>query len=99
MNTLNMTIQRWLILGFAFGPIALAIIGWLAYSNTADLSARRDLSQHTYEVLGKINNIRTSMIDAETGMRGLPSPETTPSSNPIQEGAMRFHRRSTMSPD
>jgi methyl-accepting chemotaxis protein len=71
MNQHSMTIQKWLILGFAFGPAALAIIGWLAYSNTAALADRRDLSQHTYEVLREIGNVRTAIVDAETGMRGF----------------------------
>ena len=44
---LNMrTIQAKLALGFALGPIILAIVGWIAYSNTLSLNESTALREH-----------------------------------------------------
>jgi methyl-accepting chemotaxis protein len=69
---LNMrTIQAKLILGFAIGPIILAIIGWVAYVNTMSLVESRMLQQHTYQVLQQAEVISKLLVDAETGQRGF----------------------------
>ena len=41
------TIQARLALGFALGPIILAIVGWIAYSNTLSLNEGNRLSEDT----------------------------------------------------
>jgi len=68
--TFNMTIQRWLVLGLSLGPIALGLIGWIAYSNTDDLVAQRALRRLSLETQLSIEAVRTAVIDAETGGRG-----------------------------
>jgi len=69
---LNMrTIQAKLVLGFAIGPIILAIIGWVAYVNTISLVDSRILQQHTYQVLQQAEVISKLLVDAETGQRGF----------------------------
>jgi methyl-accepting chemotaxis protein len=56
------TIQTKLALGFALGPIILAIVGWIAYTNTEKLVDRDNWRRHTYQVL--------QQVEAETGQRG-----------------------------
>jgi len=69
---LNMrTIQAKLILGFALGPIILAIIGWVAYTNTAALVESLNRQQHTYQVLQQAEVVSKLLLDAETGQRGF----------------------------
>ena len=64
------TIQTKLAVGFALGPIILAIVGWIAYSNTAHLTERHDARRHSYEVLQQIEVVLKRLVDAETGQRG-----------------------------
>jgi methyl-accepting chemotaxis protein len=69
---LNMrTIQAKLIAGFALGPIILAIIGWVAYTNTAALVESLSRQQHSYEVLQQAEVVGKLLVDAETGQRGF----------------------------
>jgi methyl-accepting chemotaxis protein len=69
---LNMrTIQARLLLGFALGPIILAIVGWVAYTNTLALIESRSLQQHTYQVLQQAEVVSKLLVDAETGQRGF----------------------------
>jgi methyl-accepting chemotaxis protein len=65
------TIQARLVLGFAIGPIILAIIGWVAYVNTTSLVDSRNQQQHTYQVLQQAEVISKLLVDAETGQRGF----------------------------
>jgi methyl-accepting chemotaxis protein len=69
---LNMrTIQAKLVLGFALGPIILAIIGWVAYTNTIALVDSLNRQQHTYQVLQQAEIVSKLLVDAETGQRGF----------------------------
>jgi methyl-accepting chemotaxis protein len=69
---LNMrTIQAKLILGFALGPIILAIIGGVAYTNTIALVDSLNRQQHTYQVLQQAEVVSKLLVDAETGQRGF----------------------------
>jgi methyl-accepting chemotaxis protein len=69
---LNMrTIQAKLILGFALGPVILAIIGWIAYTNTTALVDSLNRQQHTYQVLQQAEAVSKLLVDAETGQRGF----------------------------
>src|ERR1700723_3054732 len=69
---LNMrTIQAKLIAGFALGPIILAIIGWVAYTNTIALVESLNRQQHTYQVLQQAEVVNKLLLDAETGQRGF----------------------------
>src|SRR5262245_28887275 len=64
------TIQTKLALGFVLGPIILAIVGWIAYSNTEALVERQNWRRHSYEVLQQIEVVVARLVDAETGQRG-----------------------------
>jgi methyl-accepting chemotaxis protein len=69
---LNMrTIQAKLIAGFALGPIILAIIGWVAYTNTIALVDSLNRQQHSYQVLQQAELVIKLLVDAETGQRGF----------------------------
>src|SRR5262249_6930809 len=65
------TIQSKLAFGFALGPIILAIIGWIAYTNTTHLVERHEARRHSYEALQQIELERARLTDAETGQRGV----------------------------
>jgi methyl-accepting chemotaxis protein len=64
------TIQARLALGFAIGPIILAIVGWIAYSNTISLNESTEQRSHSYQVLQQAELVAKSLVDAETGQRG-----------------------------
>jgi methyl-accepting chemotaxis protein len=64
------TIQARLAVAFALGPIILAIIGWIAYTNTTGLVEKRDQLQHSYLVLQQAEATSKLLVDAETGQRG-----------------------------
>lgn len=64
------TIQTKLMLGFALGPIILAIVGWIAYGSTQSLVAALAQRDHTYQVLQQSEAIGKLLDDAETGQRG-----------------------------
>ena len=65
-----MTIQRQLAIGFAIGPIILAIICTIIYLDTQGMIAKRELSRHSYDVLLSISAIQSGLVDLETGQRG-----------------------------
>jgi signal transduction histidine kinase len=56
--------------GFAFGLTTLVLLGWLTYRDlTATEISIREVD-HTYRVLNKLDNIFSSLKDAEAGQRG-----------------------------
>lgn len=57
--------------GYAAAVLFLAVIGGIAYWNTAQLQALRQMVAHTYEVIGAIDDIKLRFVDAETGQRGF----------------------------
>jgi len=65
-----MTIQRQLTIGFAIGPIILAIICTIIFLDTQGMIAKRELSRHSYDVLLSIDAIQGGLVDLETGQRG-----------------------------
>jgi methyl-accepting chemotaxis protein len=64
------TIQARLALGFALGPIILAIVGWIVYSNTLTLTESMGQREHSYHVLQVAEQVSKLLVDAETGQRG-----------------------------
>jgi methyl-accepting chemotaxis protein len=69
---LNMrTIQAKLMLGFALGPVILAVIGWVAYTNTIALVDSLNRQQRSYQVLQQAEVVSKLLADAETGQRGF----------------------------
>lgn len=65
------TIQTKLAIGFALGPIILAVVGWVAYSNTQQLLEGYERRRHSFEVLLTIDTLHSRVVDAETGQRGF----------------------------
>jgi CheY-like chemotaxis protein len=55
---------------FALGLSLLAVIGVISYRTTANLIENSRLEAHTYEVLGKLDDLISQLKDAETGQRG-----------------------------
>lgn len=66
----NMTIQRRLAFGFVLGPIALLIIGWVAYANIQNMVDLRNQRNHSFQVLDSLNAVMVDSLNAETGQRG-----------------------------
>jgi methyl-accepting chemotaxis protein len=64
------TIQAKLALGFVLGPVILAIVGWIVYSNTLTLTESMGWRQHSYHVLQLAESVSKTLVDAETGQRG-----------------------------
>ena len=56
--------------GFALGLASLVVLGVLSYKNTTELIADAQNVSHTYQVLGKLESIISTITDAETGQRG-----------------------------
>ncbi len=67
----DMTIQRRLLFGFILGPIALLIIGWVAYDNTQAMVDLRNERQHTRDFLETIDDLLLQAVNMETGERGF----------------------------
>ena len=68
-------IQRWSIarkiaFGFALGPIALIIIGIVAYTNTSRLLATEHIVSNSYAVRTALDQVSADLVNAETGQRG-----------------------------
>lgn len=64
------TIQTRLAAGFALGPIILAIIGWIAYTNMGQLLERYEQRRQAFQVLLQLDALTARLVDAETGQRG-----------------------------
>src|ERR1700677_2228568 len=64
------TIQTKLAIGFAIGPIILALIGWIVYGTTESLVGALAQRDHTYQVLQQTEAVAKLLVDAETGQRG-----------------------------
>jgi methyl-accepting chemotaxis protein len=68
-------IQRWSIaqkiaFGFALGPIALIIIGLIAYTNTNRMLATEVVVGNSFAVRNSLHRVEQNLVDAETGQRG-----------------------------
>jgi methyl-accepting chemotaxis protein len=76
--------------GFGIAVLFLVIIGAVTYINTDRLLTVRQLSRHTIEVEKSIAEVKTALIDAETGERGylLTGEETFLA--PYQQGLQAF---------
>jgi methyl-accepting chemotaxis protein len=68
-------IQRWSIarkiaFGFALGPIALIIVGVLAYVNTSRLLTTEHILSDSGTVRSALYQVELDLVNAETGQRG-----------------------------
>ncbi len=68
-------IQRWgiaqkITFGFALGPIALIIIGFIAYTNTNRMLASESVVSNSFAVRNALHRVEQALVDAETGQRG-----------------------------
>jgi len=59
-----------LALSFTVGPVILALIGMLAYTNTTRLLVTRDLVSHTHNVLNGTDDIALALLEMESAERG-----------------------------
>src|SRR5690554_4230667 len=60
-----------LTFGFAIGPVVLAVIGWVAYSNTAALQKTASAVTQSYRILEATASLLARLNEAETGQRGF----------------------------
>ncbi|HEY6798951.1 MAG TPA: CHASE3 domain-containing protein [Kineosporiaceae bacterium] len=65
------TIGRRLAAGFAAALILLGILGVVAYQKSESIHSNQKMVVHTYQVLEGLNNILSTLKDAETGQRGF----------------------------
>jgi methyl-accepting chemotaxis protein len=68
-------IQRWSIaqkitFGFALGPLALIVIGLIAYTNTNRMLATEGIIGNSFAVRNSLHRVEQNLVDAETGQRG-----------------------------
>ena len=59
------------ILGFAAAVLAVALTAWLSYAALQERSTTAERISHTYEVLGRVQEIFSGVQDAETAQRGF----------------------------
>ncbi len=64
------SITRKIIVGFALGPIALIIIGIIAYTNTNRMLATETIMNDSFAVRNALHRVELDLVDAETGQRG-----------------------------
>jgi CHASE3 domain sensor protein len=57
--------------GFALALAALVVIGWVSYRSTASLIETSTWVEHTHLVLENLDELLSTMKDAETGQRGF----------------------------
>ena len=67
----DMTIQRRLLFGFILGPVALLVIGWIAYGNIQSMLDMRNQRNHAFAVIESLTNVMLDAVNAETGERGF----------------------------
>lgn len=65
-----MTFKGRLIFGLAAAIAILVVVAIMSYSSLLRNAEDRQWVVHTYQVMGKLDEIRTGMTDAETGERG-----------------------------
>jgi methyl-accepting chemotaxis protein len=66
----DLNIQRKLAIGFALGPIILAVVGWVTYDNTRELLASREPIVHSYQVIRTAIALESAFNDTENRHRG-----------------------------
>src|SRR5258707_9361644 len=70
-NTMKWTIGTKIGGGFALALAALLIIGVVSYRSTTGLIETAGLVDHTHLVLENLEQLLSTMKDAETGQRGF----------------------------
>ena len=68
---MKLTIAQKLMGGFAVALVFTIIIGLVSYFSIKRLTTTAGWVGHTYEVLGQLETITSSLKDAETGQRGF----------------------------
>ena len=67
---IDVTIQRRLFFGFALGPVALLVVGWIAYTNIQSMVELRDERNQSFTLLDGLSSVMADAVNAETGQRG-----------------------------
>jgi CHASE3 domain sensor protein len=57
--------------GFVAAMMILVLIGWFGYRNLTGMRDATDRVAHTYQVIVKLDELFTDLLDAETGQRGF----------------------------
>ena len=69
--TLSWSIARRLALAFSIGPLALIIVGLVAYQSTVALLGTYEATIHSYADRAAMQNVIKDLDDMETGERGF----------------------------
>jgi CheY-like chemotaxis protein len=62
--------NRLVLAGFVMATAILLFVGWQSYRNTARFAEASEWRDHTYKVLGNLEETVARLVDAETGQRG-----------------------------
>lgn len=68
---MNSNFKRNLLIGFSASLIILIISSTASYISISNLLQSARLVNQTHEVIATVNEVRTALIDAETGQRGF----------------------------
>jgi methyl-accepting chemotaxis protein len=65
------TIGKKIAISFGLALAVLIVVGWVSYASTSKLIESADWVAHTHEVLNGLEDVLSSLKDAETGQRGF----------------------------
>ncbi len=68
---MNRAFSKWLVIGLGLIVVLLLVNAGIAYRNTRQLHNDAYWVAHTHEVLNSLDELLTTVLDAETGQRGF----------------------------
>src|SRR5688500_10749435 len=68
---MQMSLNQKILTGFIACTVILCVVAVFSFHNTEKFTDANQLVNHTYEVADKLNQILTTSIDAQTGVRGF----------------------------
>src|SRR5688500_5633893 len=66
-----MTLGKKILIGFIVCALILTGVAIYTFDNSEKFVASNDWVEHTHEVINEFNEIKTAVVDAETGGRGF----------------------------
>ena len=68
---MNRAFSKWLVIGLGLIVVLLLVNAGIAYRNTRQLHNDAYWVAHTHEVLNSLDELLTTVLDAETGQRAV----------------------------
>lgn len=90
MNFSSVKTKPKILMGVAVPLVLLIILGIIAITSISKITTTSGWVNHTYNVLGKANDIVASAVDMETGMRGYLLAGKEEFLDPYKGGSVRF---------